>query len=334
MTEMRPDGTKTPLIAVAICLYGSLELIERQLDALGDQTLNRAAFEIIVVVGGDRSAAISPLIKSRPHLPIHVIDRPEINPAILRNVALAHAAAPLILFLGPFDQPSMSLLAEHERSHRLFPESNVVVQGYNGFHPDIARHPIAQFLTNSGRLGPGYAEALSDRWLGSDWFTEGRCSCKCAFLSSSGSFDPEFGAGAAWADLAQRLLPQGLRILYNSRAISTIIGPANFEAFCLESEQQGQADRTLIRRYPNAIVARKSELLQSADRKRMLRARSEQLFAVTRRLNDIAEARAAYDIEADRDFAALLHSHYADTLDAFWLRGIEASGPEADRVIA
>jgi hypothetical protein len=327
-------GVKTPLITVAICENRSPALLERQLDALGDQSLDRAAVEIIIVNGSDQAATIRSLVEARPGLPVQLFDRAEGNPAILRNVALAEAVAPVILFLGPFDQPGTSLLAEHARSHQLFPELNVMVQGYSSLHPDLVCRPIAQFMMTTGRLGAGYAGAVSDRWLDGGWFAEGRCSCKCAFLKSGGAFDPALACGAEWIDLARRLAPQMPRILYNSRAISTITGPANFDEFCLESEQQGRADRVLIGRYPDAIVARKADLLRSTDRMDMLRARSEQLFAITQRLNDIAEARAAHEIEADPDFIALLHAHYADTLDAGWLRGVGDVEVAAYRLIA
>jgi len=334
MTDMPPLGVPTPEIAAAICSSGSIDLIGRQLDALGGQSLGLGAFEIILAVGDNQRANIWQLIEARPHLSVKVIDCPEPTQAVLRNAALAQTSAPVILFLNEFDLPGSSLLAQHAHSHRLYPEATIAIQGYTGVDPELAQRPIAEFMAKTGRLGASYAGALSDRWLDGSWFAEGRCSCKCALLNGGISFNPALSAGAEWADLAQRLAPQRLRILYNSRAISSIIGPTSLEEFCLESERQGQSDRALIRRYPDAILARKLELLRSNNRVERLRARLEHLFAITRRLDEIAEARIQHDIELDADFKALLHTHYADTLDAFWLRGVAAAEAQPDRMIA
>ncbi|MBI5754759.1 glycosyltransferase family 2 protein [Candidatus Peregrinibacteria bacterium] len=76
---------------------------------------------------------------------------------IARNFAVAHAKAPITLFIGDDIIATPTFLAEHVRQHEAHLEENAAVLGFIDWHPDLALTPFMKWMTNGscilGRYG-------------------------------------------------------------------------------------------------------------------------------------------------------------------------------------
>ena len=136
-----------PLLSVVICTRNRAGLLLDTLDSLAAQTLDRSAFELLVVDDGSTDETRS-AVGSFTALPgIRYAYQRQAGLASGKNHGLFLARGSLVLFQDDDDLATPTLLEEHVRAHEANPEESVAVLGYTRLHPSMADDPLMRFVT-------------------------------------------------------------------------------------------------------------------------------------------------------------------------------------------
>src|SRR5262245_60053207 len=107
----------TPFVSVVIPTYQRRASLERVLGALARQEWDSDRLEVLVVSDGSLDGSLE-MARAYPlPFPLIALEQPNQGPAVARNLGLAHAAGPLVLFLDDDVLPSPQLIAEHVGAH-------------------------------------------------------------------------------------------------------------------------------------------------------------------------------------------------------------------------
>jgi GT2 family glycosyltransferase len=193
-----------PEIAVVIATTRRETRLAFALDALCEQTLPRALFEVVVVRGEhDGGRTVPPA-----GLPVRVIERPPAGPAALRNAGWRATGAPLVAFTDDDCRPAPDWLERLRAAGR----DGGFVQGRTEPDPD-ERHLL-------------YGLARTQRIEAPDgWYQTCNMLYPRALLERLGGFDERFAGGAGGpeggedTDLALRALRAGARFSFADRAV-------------------------------------------------------------------------------------------------------------------
>jgi len=185
----------------------------RSLRALAMQVYPAQLVEMIVVCDGneDQSAEAARTVE----LPfrLEVLTQANAGPAVARNLALAHARGPLIVFVDDDVMAYPYLLAEHAAAHA-DGDDNVVI-GPLIPPPDSPSPWVRWELRTVVRQ---YAEMEVGAYKpGPRQFFTGNASVRLEHLQSVGGFDPSFRR-AEDIELALRLQARGLHFVFQRRA--------------------------------------------------------------------------------------------------------------------
>jgi GT2 family glycosyltransferase len=163
------------------------------LEALAEQTLDPARFEVIVV------RAEAPGAKAEPPtaLDVRFLDGPAVaGPGELRNIGWPAARAPLVAFTDDDCRPTPGWLAALLEAHASSPEA--VLQGPT--QPDPDELPQLYGLARTQAIdGP------------TPWYETCNIAYPRTLLESLGGFDEEFDGGGEDADLGLRAVAGGAR---------------------------------------------------------------------------------------------------------------------------
>jgi GT2 family glycosyltransferase len=235
-------------LTVIIPTSGRWEPLGRTLDALAGQTV-RVARTIVVL--NSLSLTVPEAISLRPR--VQVLAKANEGPGPARNIALALAETPLVLFLGDDTIPVSDLVARHLRRHNSEPELEVAVLGKVRWHPQVARQRVNRFLDWSGTqfdyaaLDAACAEADPDRFdAGFGRFYTANVSLKRAFCER---FDPAFHFGYEDIDLGYRLSRRGLVLRYEPAALALHLHANTLAGLRRRFELIGEAERVMVTKH-------------------------------------------------------------------------------------
>jgi len=209
-------------LTVVIATYNRCDTLKKAILAYQRQTELQAMREILVVDDGssDATPAVVAELSQDSVVPIRYFRQENKGPAAARNVGIREAAADIILFTDDDIIPSKTLVAEHLKSHREFPQICEAVLGYMTWSPEVNATPFMKWFGTKGGL-LDYSSLDGRTEAGEDHFYTGNISLKAEFLRQNDGFDEEFKS-AAYEDIefGYRLRKAGMRLLYNHKAFA------------------------------------------------------------------------------------------------------------------
>ena len=191
----------SPRVSVVVPTYNRSALLARCLESLKTQTLNKEAYEVIIVDDGsaDDTSEISRAFGQKATMNLAYVRGSHRGPAAARNLGIAEARGEIVAFI---DDDCEALKEWLERISAPFGNSGVVgVEGKVVRHPDCT--PFTHFVEN----------------LNGGLFLTANIAYRRETLRAMGGFDQIYLHAAAedW-DLAFRILEQGGTITFCSEA--------------------------------------------------------------------------------------------------------------------
>lgn len=217
----RDEAQRLPDITVIISVWNRVDIVGRCLDALERQDTTTVTFETVVVDDGSEDGTDKLLVKyiEKEKLDLRVIrHRINMNLATARNTGLKNARAPTVLFLDADIVTKPDFVEVHANYHRQYPDSNIVILGNCKFPEDWQRTAYDDktdgsysHLVNGKNLNP---HSELSWWQ----FRGGLTSAKKSFLLSVGGFNERITRQED-IEIARRLMPMGLKIIYAAEAV-------------------------------------------------------------------------------------------------------------------
>jgi hypothetical protein len=153
---------------------------------------------------------------------VSYVRQPASGPAAARNLGLRHGSGGIVLFIGDDIIAEPTLVEEHGRWHRQFPDPGVAVLGTVSWSPTLTVTPYMHWLEVSGnQFDYGRIRGMEDVDPARFFYTS-NLSLKRDFLTANGEwFDERFRhALLEDIDLGRRLAARGLRLKYNAAAVA------------------------------------------------------------------------------------------------------------------
>jgi glycosyltransferase involved in cell wall biosynthesis len=232
-----------PEIAAILTTYNRAHLLPRVLEGFIQQKLAQDRFELIVIDDGSADETQGVLESFQSRLPMMRIFRQnQSGLAAAKNFGIFVSRAPVLLFVDDDDVPQPTLLSAHLAGHLRFPSLGTVVLGYTELAPEVASLPLMRHVTGKGGqlfsqdwMKPGQVLSFREFW-------GGRSSAKRRLLTEFGVFNPIFRFGCEDIELSWRLEAlQGLRVIFEPEARTTMIRALSFDDFCRRSIRQGRS---------------------------------------------------------------------------------------------
>ncbi len=207
-----------PQISVIVPTHGRPESMTRLLGMLAEQTLTADAFEVIVVDDGSQPALAFDLW-SVPYR-CRVTHQPWGGPASARNVGLALAASPLVLFLTDDAVPAPDLLERHLEAHGQMTEPGAVLGSFR-FTDEARRNPFTRLLDETDLFQQFSALRDGERYGWPFFWTSNLSAPTDVFLAVGGfdevNFDQPLCEGL---DLGLRLEEQGIGVVHRADCVA------------------------------------------------------------------------------------------------------------------
>jgi GT2 family glycosyltransferase len=233
-----------PELSVVIPTVGRPTL-SRVLDRLERQSAAPERFE--VVVAADAAAGEVPAPGSRPYAARLVrAGRPGASAA--RNAGWREAAGPLVLFIGDDMLPSRRLVAEHLAWHDRHPEPEVAVLGHVRWARGLRVTSFMRWLEHGVQFDYPAIDGIEAGW---GRFYTANVSLARSMLERAGGFDEELPIMYEDLDLAKRLAAEGLRVLYDRRAVVEHDHPATLDGWRERMTVVAPAERRFTAKHPD-----------------------------------------------------------------------------------
>ena len=116
-----------PDVSVVVPTYNRRASVDRLLRALAEQTYPSERFEVLVIDDGSTDGTADHVRLLRPQYELRLLMQAHQGPAEARNLGVAMAAAPLILFLDDDVVPDPNLMALHVATHAAEGPAAVVI---------------------------------------------------------------------------------------------------------------------------------------------------------------------------------------------------------------
>jgi glycosyltransferase involved in cell wall biosynthesis len=316
-----PTNSRRPFLSAIVATFDRAELLADALESLCRQTLERDAFEVVVVDDGSRDETRETAASFRARLPLRYTYQRNAGLAAARNHGIFVARGEVLLFLDDDDLADPALLEAHAETHRRQPEPELGVLGYTRLSPELAADPLMHFVTQVGCFLFSYPEIHAGDVLDFRHFWGGRSSCKRSLLLDHGVFNPIFKFGCEDVELAYRLSKHGFKVLYEPAAVSTMVRGLSFDDFCRRTERQGRANYVFSRLHPEDAVQRFTEVAGAAEAWRRIGPVYELLKRSGRELDRIARMRLESGFGVDPADATLLYGGYWAAFQASRVKG-------------
>ncbi len=321
-------STRSPFLSAVIATYDRAELLRGTLESLCHQTLALDTFEVVLVDDGSKDATREIARSFGARLPLRYAYQRNAGLAAARNLGLFMARGEVLLFLDDDDVAGPGLLEAHVEAHRRRPEPEIGILGYTGLDPELAFDPLMHFVTQVGCFLFAYPAVEEGKLLDFTHFWGGRSSCKRSLLVDHGIFNPVFRFGCEDIELAYRLSKHGFKVMYEPRAISTMVRGLSFDDFCRRTVRQGRSNFVFSRLHPDEIVQRWTETPGAGEAWRRLGPVYDLLLGSGRELDRVARARLDEGLGLDARDAELLYRAYWAAFQASRVKGIVEKAAE------
>lgn len=222
---------------VVIPTYRRCASLQRVLSGLARQEWPDDALEVVVVSdGGDDGTA--QMARSHPMpFPIRVMVQVNQGPASARNLGVASARHPFVLFLDDDVVPHPSLVAEHARAHD--GRCDRVVLGPL-LEPPTRLQPWVRW--ESRRLADQYRAMVAGEWAPTPWqLYTGNASVLVEHVRRAGGFDASYRR-AEDVELGFRLERLGCEFVFNPAAAGLHYARRSYRSWLDAAHQYGRND--------------------------------------------------------------------------------------------
>jgi glycosyltransferase involved in cell wall biosynthesis/SAM-dependent methyltransferase len=309
-------------LSVVVCTYNREELLKMTLDSLAGQTLGRDKFEIVVIDDGSSDGTRQCVASFADRLPIRYFFQRNAGLASAKNHGIFAARGDILFFMDDDDIAAPTLLEEHLRSHESYPEDRFAVLNYTTWAADLSVTPLMHFITEVGCFLFYYPYINHGDVLDYTYFWGGRSSCKRSFLIDHGVFNPVFRFGCEDIELGYRLSAHGLKVVYNSKAVSYMIRPIGFDDFCNRLRKQGRSQYVFSSLHDDAAVRQWAEIVGAEERWAKIKGFFEAKRNAAKALDKIADTRLRLKLGPDGATEKLLYDAYWWVFRACKVKGI------------
>jgi glycosyltransferase involved in cell wall biosynthesis len=319
-----------PQIAVVVCTRNRAALLRRTLESLVHQTLEQTAYQVVVVDDGstDDTRQVSEAFASR--VPLRYIGQRHAGLASAKNLGLFSTLAPLVLFMDDDDLADRELLAQHVETHSRFADDRYAVLGYTGLDASLAADPLMRFVTEVGCFLFSYPLLAHGALLDYTHFWGGRSSCKRSFLLRHGIFNPVFQFGCEDIELGFRLSRHDFQVVYNRRAISTMVRGITVEEFCARLLRQGRSNVVFSRLHHEAEIQDWTEVAGADKAWRTAGVVYDAVVRSAQQLDQMARRKRKAGLELEAADCQWLHRAYSLAFRASKLKGIHEALMESE----
>ncbi|MEK7801724.1 MAG: hypothetical protein AAB276_04650, partial [Pseudomonadota bacterium] len=190
-----------------------------------------------------------------------------------------------------------------------------------------------KFVTQIGCYYSCYPRIKHGDVLGFDYFWGGRASCKRTFLEKYGLFDPVFRFGCEDIELGYRLSKHGLKVVYNSHAVSYMARSLALDDFCNRLIKQGRSQYVFSAMYDDPKVHQWCETNGFEETWDEIGPGYDKLLASTRALDKIAHTRVRLGLGSDPLTERLLYRSYHLLFRAAKVKGmVEAMSKDGNKL--
>jgi glycosyltransferase involved in cell wall biosynthesis len=226
-------------VTVVIPTFNRKEILTKAIRAHLAQSALSETKEILVVDDGSTDGTEARVLEFAADSPvsIHYWQQSKRGQASARNLGIREAKGEIILFTDDDIIPAPDCVAEHLRWHDRHPELHAAVLGYVTWCPDVRPTPFMRWFGLDGPLF-AYAHFHGKSELDFRAFYTCNLSLKTDFLRRTEGFDEEFkGYGYEDTELGYRLQKNGMRLLYNPRAVGYHYKHVKFADACHRAQQ-------------------------------------------------------------------------------------------------
>ena len=202
-------------ISVIIPTYNRAPVLKRCLEALSNQTIAKEIYEVIVSDDGslDETKKVAEEASINNNCLIKYLWQPNKGANAARNNAIHASKGNILLFINDDTIVIPTMLEEHLKTHKHYPQENIAVLGKMTISPEVPYSIFAKL----------HLDANYSLWEGKkelDWLAFYTCnvSVKKSFLLKYGLFEEGIRYHED-LELSERLSHFGLKIIYNPEAL-------------------------------------------------------------------------------------------------------------------
>ncbi len=313
-------------VSVVIPTHQRRESLRRALESLANQTLEPAAYEVVVAVDGSTDGTLEMLELFPSGLQLRWVSPPGRGRAGACNAAVAAARGEVTVILDDDMRCVPEFVERHRDDHP--PGSRRCVLGavpveLEEGSPHAARYVKEKFDLHLSRL-PDPAHLALPRS-----FYTGNASLRTEVMREVGGFDDSFGIyGNEDVELALRLRGAGVELGYDPAALAYQSYDKDLTGLQADTLAKGRTTVQLARRHPE--VFGDLRLASPDDSSRPWLAARALLLALTRRLPATSGAVFSFCSQLERLGGWRFPLFYRPVLDyAFWA-GVDAALRESD----
>lgn len=192
-------------------------------------------YEIILVDDGstdDTEKLVNSFISEHPEIKIKFISTSNSGPGRARNIGVKSVTTPIVLITGDDIIPTQVLFEEHVQTHKKFQNSSqIAVLGKTIWPMEFNVTPFMNYIQEYG-LQFGYSLIQHENEVPFNFFYTSNISINTNLFKEN-KFNESFPY-AAWEDteLGYRLCNNGLKIMYNEKALAYHNHMINLTSFC------------------------------------------------------------------------------------------------------
>lgn len=232
-------GSETPFFSVVMPTYQRRESLRRTLETLARVEYPADRMELVLVSDGSTDGSLEMARSLDLPFPLRALEQPNQGPAAARNLALANATGPFLLFLDDDVLPSPRLVAEHARAHAEAGDRDRVVIG-TLLPPDTFRSPWVQWELDTGVKQYAAMRQGLYRPTPRQFYT-GNASVRLEHVVAAGGFDVAFKR-AEDVELAFRLHRRGLEFAFWPEASAVHMADRALGSWLRAAYQYGRND--------------------------------------------------------------------------------------------
>ena len=242
-----------PQVSVVIPTFDRAADLAWALTAWAGQQPADLPFELVVVDDGSGDETAELLAGWRHNrFTLRTAHQENRGPAAARNRALELVTAPLVLFAGDDIEPSPGLLAEHLRAHATCGDSGTAVLGRIEWPPGAPLTATMHHVDGAGSQQFSFQHMTDGARYDFRHLYTSNVSLRRELLAKvPEGFSTAYPAAAFEdADLAWRLVPHGLRIVYRRSALAWHHHRYDAPGFYARQVRCGRMAWVLYRRFP------------------------------------------------------------------------------------
>lgn len=286
----RPASDPALEISVLISTYNRPGLLREALESFCDQTIDRSRYEVVLVDDGSQDSQIEAIVEEfADRLQIVGVGAGHAGRSAAKNLCVLLAQAPIVLFFDDDDRVTPDYLERHLAGHEQRPAEGIAILGHTSWAPELEVSPLMHFITDVDRLMFSYGSLSAGQEL--DWkgFWEGRISCKRSLLMRHGLHDQRLNYSID-VEMAWRLMPHGLKVVYEPSAVSVMARPLDFAGFCDRTQAKGKAMAVIASLHPGTDIGAQLKLDEARALYEEHRFAEEELRTTVARLEERASA--------------------------------------------